>query len=370
MSIVRRSAEEYLEEINRSQRGRLKLYVGAAPGVGKTYKMLADAHTERKEGTDIVAGFIETHGRKETEEVIGDIECLPLKKIEYKGKVLKEVDILEIIKRKPFIVIIDELAHTNAPGSKNKKRFMDVEELLENGINVWAAFNIQHIESVHDIVQNITGVKVRERIPDYVIQEADEVQLVDTTPETLQKRLQDGKIYSEAKINQSLQNFFTLNNLGALRELVLREVADDLDSKHVTTAKIKEKILVCVQFSTTASKLVRRGWRIASRLNADMYVLNIQRKKESEISESVKQAIKEWQKLTEQFDAKFILRIEEKTSPADIIISVANELQITQILLGQSARTRLEEIVKGSIVNTIMRKTQNIDIHIVSDDGR
>ncbi|MFX3623622.1 MAG: KdpD-like non-kinase potassium sensor [Ectobacillus sp.] len=371
----RRTPEEYLEEIYRMNRGKLKLYVGAAPGVGKTYKMLLDAHEMKKEGIDVVAGLIETHGRKETEQVIGDLEQVPLKEIRYKGKIFYEVDVDGIIQRAPQVVVIDELAHANAPGSKNAKRYIDVEMLLEAGISVLSAVNIQHLESVHDIVRQITGIKVRERIPDAILQEADEIQLVDITPETLRKRLIDGKIYNEKKIEQSMNNFFTVNNLGALRELSLREVADEVDEKIIQTEEtrengpigIKERILVCIHYNSTAEKLIRRGWRMANRLNADLYVLNVEAESIENLSEAKKRVISEWNVLTDQFKAVFMHEEARGRKPADVIIEVAKRLQITQILLGQSARTRWEEIVKGSIVNAIMRKTRNIDIHIVSD---
>ncbi|MEB9904955.1 KdpD-like non-kinase potassium sensor [Bacillus anthracis] len=367
----RRKPEEYLEYIRQQNRGKLKLYVGAAPGVGKSYKMLYDAREIKKDGIDIVIGLIETHGRKETEEAIADLEKVPLKEIQYKGKVFYELDVEGIIKRAPQVVVVDELAHSNVPGSKNKKRYMDVQELLEAGISVLSAFNIQHLESVHDIVAQITNVKVRERIPDFILQKANEIQLVDATPEVLRKRLIDGKIYKEEKIQQSLQNFFTLNNLGALRELSLREVADDMDEKISQTViepiGVKEKILVCVQYSSTAGKLIRQGWRMADRLNAELYVLNVERENIDSLSASKKQTIEDWKVLTNQFDARFVLEESKGRKPADVIIEVAKRLQVTQILLGQSARTRWEEIRKGSIVNEIMRQTKHIDIHIVAD---
>ncbi|AAU19594.1 KdpD-like non-kinase potassium sensor [Bacillus cereus] len=367
----RRTPEEYLEYIRQQNRGKLKLYVGAAPGVGKSYKMLYDAREMKKDGIDIVIGLIETHGRKETEEAIADLEKVPLKEIQYKGKVFYELDVEGIIKRAPQVVVVDELAHSNVPGSKNKKRYMDVQELIDAGISVLSAFNIQHLESVHDIVAQITNVKVRERIPDFILQKANEIQLVDATPEVLRKRLIDGKIYKEEKIQQSLQNFFTLNNLGALRELSLREVADDMDEKISQTViepiGVKEKILVCVQYSSTAGKLIRRGWRMADRLNAELYVLNVERENIDSLSASKKQTIEDWKALTNQFDARFVLEESKGRKPADVIIEVAKRLQVTQILLGQSARTRWEEIRKGSIVNEIMRQTKHIDIHIVAD---
>lgn len=374
----RRTPEEYLEEIRKMQRGKLKLYVGAAPGVGKTYKMLQDAHDLQKEGVDVVIGLIETHGRADTDKQLGELERVPLKEINYKGKVLYEVDTEAVIKRAPQVVLIDELAHTNVPGSKNKKRYMDVEEILEAGIDVLSAMNIQHLESVHDIVQQITGVAVRERVPDSVLQKATEIQLIDVTPETLQKRLSEGKIYRKEKIQQSLNNFFTITNLGALRELALREVADDVDEKILLPQEledtgpigIKERILVCVQYGSTAEKLIRRGGRMASRLNADLYVLNVRMEGGDFNSASRNQTLQEWEALAKQFGAMFIAEPSRGRKPADVIIDIAIEHKVTQVLLGQSARTRWEEATKGSIVNAIMRKTKNIDIHIVADSRK
>ncbi len=373
---LRRSPEEYLQEIQNAKRGYLKLYVGAAPGVGKTYKMLQDAHDLRKDGLDIIIGYIETHGRKETIEQIKDLECIPLKKIHYKGKALEEVNIEEIIIRNPDIVLIDELAHSNVPGSKNKKRFEDVEEILAAGINVYCAMNIQHLESIHDLVQQVTGVAVRERVPDSFVRKANEMQLIDLTPEALQKRLQDGKIYKKEKIQQSMNNFFTITNLGSLRELALREVADDVDGRVLDALDenekdgllIKEKILVCVQYGSTAQKLIRRGWRMANRLNADLIVLTVKLENGDYNSPTRQATIREWKALTEQLGAVFIEEPSKGSKPADVIVNIAKKHNVTQILLGQSARSRFEEITKGSIVNLIMRKTKNIDLHIVSDN--
>ncbi|MGD6855879.1 KdpD-like non-kinase potassium sensor [Bacillus infantis] len=371
----RRTPEEILQEITESSRGKLKLYVGAAPGVGKSYKMLQDAADLKKEGKDVVIGFIETHGRLETEEQIKDLEQVPLKIIPYKGKKFYELNVKAIIDRKPDLAIIDELAHANIPGSENPKRYMDVSLVLEAGIDVFSAVNIQHLESVNDIVQQITGVKVRERVPDTFVQKAHEIQLIDIPPETLRKRLSDGKIYAPEKIEQSLSHFFTINNLSALRELSLREIANDVDERIEQISGslengpigVNEKILVCVQYGPTAEKLIRRGWRMAHRMKAELYILNVAAEKRSDSSPVNEQKIKEWQMLAEQFNAKVIIEERRSRKPAAVIIEVAKKLNVTQILLGQSARTRWEEIKKGSIVNMIMRETSNIDIHIVSD---
>lgn len=371
----RKTAEEILAEMEKEGRGKLKLYIGAAPGVGKSYRMLQDANELRKEGKDIVIGLIETHNRAETKKQIGVLETVPLLELNYKGKVFYEVNIPGILKRAPDIVIIDELAHSNIAGSKNRKRYMDVEEILAAGIDVYSAVNIQHLESVHDIVANITGVKINERLPDLFINKANEIQLIDISPPELRKRLQDGKVYDSPKIQQSLQNFFTEENLYALRELALREVADDVDGKieenngHLYQGPIglQEKILVCVQYSQTAEKLIRRGWRMANRLKAKLYVLHVTDSKEQDMPQWKQEKITAWRELALQFGAEFLLKNKRMQKPAHIIVEAANEHFITQILLGQSARTRWEEIKKGSIVNEIMRQTTNIDIHIVAD---
>ncbi|MFB4472469.1 KdpD-like non-kinase potassium sensor [Oceanobacillus caeni] len=374
----RKTPEELLAEIKQAERGKLKLFVGAAPGVGKSYKMLQDAYDLRKEGHDVVIGLIETHRRKETESMIRDLEILPLKSMKYKGKNFKELDVEAILQRNPAFVVIDELAHTNIPGSKHTKRYMDVEEILDAGINVLSAVNIQHLESVHDIVHQITNVAVRERVPDTFLQKAHEIQLIDVTPETLRKRLEDGKIYASEKIEQSLNNFFTNANLSALRELALREVANDVDERIdqvINQAKegplgICERILVCVHYGPPAEKLIRRGWRMANRLKADLYILNVKQNNTKQLSQKETEKIEYWKMLAEQFNATFILEEAKGRRPAKVIIDIAKYYKVTQILLGQSARTRWEEIKKGSIVNMIMRETSNIDLHIVSDSQK
>ncbi|MBM7603074.1 two-component system sensor histidine kinase KdpD [Metabacillus crassostreae] len=371
----RKKPEEILEEINQSTRGKLKLYIGAAPGVGKTYKMLQDALDLRSEGHDVVIGLVETHGRKETIDQIRDLEQIPLKKLLYKEKEFFELNVEEIVRRNPEVVIVDELAHTNIPGSYHHKRYQDVEEILETGINVLSAVNIQHLESVNDIVQHITGVKVRERVPDLFVQKANEIQLIDITPETLRKRLTDGKIYATEKIEQSLSNFFSITNLSSLRELALREVANDVDERIEQSLEtfsngpigVHEKILVCVHYGPTAEKLIRRGWRMAHRLKADLYILNVISDNSPSTEPAKAQKIKEWSALATQFHAKLIFEEKGNRKPAKVIIDIAKQYHVTQILLGQSARTRWEEIRRGSIVNMIMRETSNIDIQIVAD---
>ncbi len=376
-SFKRKTSEEILHEIELLRYGKLKLYIGSAPGVGKTYRMLLEAHELKNEGIDVVVGFIETHNRQDTINLFTDLEVIPLKDIIYKGRTFKELNVEEIIKRNPDVVIIDELAHTNVPGSQNKKRYSDVEDILETGINVISAVNIQHFESLHDIVQQITGVHVRERIPDSILNSAHEVILVDVTPEILQKRLKEGKIYSANKIDQALQNFFSKSNLSALRELSLREVANDVDEKAEKENEKNglenpptgtcEKILVCVQNDQNAEKLIRRGWRIASRLKADLYILHGTYKKMDEMDSEEGKKIEQWNQLAIQFNAHFIIKELTNKKIAKVITEVTQQNHITQIILGQSAKSRFEELTKGSIVNDIMRLTSGIDIHIVAN---
>ncbi|ASB88167.1 MULTISPECIES: KdpD-like non-kinase potassium sensor [Bacillus] len=373
----RKTPEELLAEIEQLKRGSWTIYIGSAPGVGKTYRMLQEAHDVKREGIDVVIGLVETHNRKETAALIRGLEVIPKRKIEYKGKTLEEMDAAAIIERKPDLVIIDELAHTNIPGSKNEKRYMDVEDILREGVNVLSAVNIQHIESVHDIVQQVTGVKVRERIPDRILDLANEVILIDVTPETLQKRLREGKIYEQHNIQQALTHFFTKNNLAALRELALREVADDVDDRierlnrqngYSRPRGTNEKILVCVQHGKNAEKLIRRGWRIANRLKAELFVLHVSRKAKDQMTANERHKIQQWERLCGQFGAGFIFLPSNDRRISEAITGVAKQNNITQIVLGQSARSRWEEIWKGSIVNSMMRHTDGIDIHIVSDD--
>lgn len=365
----RKSPEDFLKDIEDSKKGQFKLYIGSAPGVGKSYRMLQEAHEMRQSGIDVLIGLIESHGRKETESLIQDLDIIPLKVIPYKGHQLKELDVAAIVARNPEVVFIDELAHTNVPGSKNKKRYEDVLEILNQGIDVISAVNIQHLESLHDKIQQITGVKVRERVPDTMLQEAKEIILIDVTPEILQERLRTGKIYDPTKVKQALQNFFNNNNLSALRELALREVADDVDERiekineaHGTPFfNGTEKIMVCVQYDANAEMLIRRGWRFAKRLNAPFYVLHI-------ASKPNETHLRRWKELCNQFNATFIVEDKDGRSIPRSITDIATKYRVTQIVMGQSARSRWEEITKGSIVNNIMRYTDGIDIHIVAEN--
>ncbi|AQY50632.1 osmosensitive K channel His kinase sensor [Listeria weihenstephanensis FSL R9-0317] len=375
-SFRRKSPEEILAEIERLKKGKLKIYIGSAPGVGKTYRMLSEAQDLKKEGIDVVIGLVETHKRQETADMIGELETIPLKQINYKGTTFFDLDVEAIIARNPDVVIIDELAHTNIPGSKHSKRYQDVLDILDHRINVLSAVNIQHLESLHDAVQTITSVKVRERIPDHLLDVANEVILIDVSAETLQKRLREGKIYENHKISQSLENFFTQRNLSALREMALREVADDVDDKAdktaamIRAAAINEKILVCVKNDDNAEKLIRRGWRISNRLRAELFILTAISGTWNDLDPYTRKKYEAWKKLANEFDAHFIVETNHNRKIFNVITDVAKQHHITQIILGQSVKTRLEELAKGSVVNAIMRETDGIDIHIVADSRR
>lgn len=362
----------YYSKENIKQKGKLKIYIGGAPGVGKTYQMLRDANELLQNNKDVVIGLVETFGRKGTIDQIGELEILPLKEVNYKGKILKELDLDGIIERKPELVVVDELAHTNIPTSKNQKRYEDVLEILSHGIDVFTAMNIQHIESLNDHVNRMTGVKVRETVPDKILDGADEIEVIDISPDALRQRLQSGKIYSKDKIEMSLNNFFRIGNLTALRELALREVANEVDERLKVYKDEKsvdglvgaqEKILVCVSLTYNAEYLIRRGYRIAKNLKTELYVLYVNN--EAQHNEKELEKIYEIGVLCNKLDAKF--DVGKSRDTARLIIDYSKKHSITQIVIGQSARTRFHEIIKGSIVRKIMRGTKYVDVLVVAD---
>ncbi|HEY5563046.1 MAG TPA: sensor histidine kinase KdpD [Clostridiaceae bacterium] len=361
-----------MEDYEKGAKGKLKIYIGAAPGVGKSYQMLHDANDMKKSNKDIIIGLIETYRRKGTDEQIGNLEILPLKEINYKGIILKELDLEGVIKRAPEFVVIDELAHTNVPTSKNKKRFEDVLEILDKGINVMTAVNIQHLESLNDHVSRMTGIKVKETVPDKIIDIADEIEVIDVSPYSLRERIKGGKVYSQDKIEDALHNFFRIGNLNALRELTLREVANEVDERLVIYKNKKkvagligaqEKILVCVNLKFNAEYLIRRGYRTAKMLKAEFYVLHASKSCNHGKEESRK--LEELKKLCGKLDVE--LKVDICKDPVKTIIGYATDKNITQIIMGPSARTRLHEILRGSIVRRIMRDTKYIDVLVVAD---
>ncbi|EJY56813.1 Osmosensitive K channel His kinase sensor [Alicyclobacillus hesperidum URH17-3-68] len=345
--------------------GKLIILVGAAPGVGKTYRMLRDAHDWRARGVDVVIGHIETHGRKETEEQIGDLERIPKRLIEYSGRVYEEPDLASILARRPQIVLMDELAHTNAPGSVFKKRYQDILYLLENGIDVATAVNVQHIESLKDRIEHITGVTVRERVPDWFVKLASELKLIDISPETLIERLQEGKIYPSDKVERALNHFFQPAHLAALREIALREVADVVDGPLTSPPQADpERILVCVNYRPHSEALVRRGWRIADRLQAQLYVLTVQT--EFPLSSQNERDFAAVRELAEQFGATFLIRPALNKSVGQVIVETATSERISQIVMGQSINRGGGLLFTHRPIAYVLNRAAFVDLHIVA----
>lgn len=356
---------------NNKKRGKHKIYIGMAPGVGKTYRMLEDAKRLKEEGIDVVIGFLETHGREETIAQSIGLEVVPENHIVWKGSNFREMDRDAVIQRSPQLALIDELAHTNIPGCEHEKRYQDVELVLAAGINVYSTVNIQHLESLNDLVAKITGVRVRERIPDRLLDEADEVVVVDVTAETLEERLRDGKIYAPAKIDQALQNFFQRRNLIALRELALREVADNIEEdaqelpfKH-PTCNIRESVLVCVSTNPTSVMLLRRGARLANYMNARFYVLFIA-DPERFLTKEESLHVETCDRLCQEFGGNF-LRF-DSTNIVKTITQVAHQYHVTQIVMGATKRSRWELFLKGSLIDKLMRTLKNVDLHIIGEN--
>lgn len=351
-----------------SRRGKHKVFIGMAPGVGKTYRMLEEGQQLKQEGVDVVIGLLETHGRVDTAEKASGLEQVPLKSMTWQGRTLTEMDTQGIIDRRRQLVLVDELARTNVPGSPREKRYQDVEVILEARIDVYSTINIQHLESLNDLVHKISGVVVRERVPDHLLDEADEVVVIDVTPETLQERLQEGKIYAPAKIEQALQNFFQRRNLVALRELALREVADNIEENgcdHHSKAycNIQERILVCVSTNPGAIQLLRRGSRIASHMNGRLFVLFVTHPRQFLTKEEALH-IETCKRLCEEFEGEF-LRVEAE-DVVKAIASVATENRVSQIVLGETQRSRWQLFTKGSIVQRLMRVLPSVDLHIIA----
>lgn len=373
----RLNQQELEQEIHKIKRGSLKVYIGAAPGVGKTYTMLREGNELQKNGIDIVIGLLETHGRKETLEKVGSLEIIPRKVIPYKETTLLEMDTEAIIQSNPEVVLIDELAHTNVPGSKFNKRYMDVEEILEAGISVISTMNIQHLESLNDSVEQITGVRVRETVPDHILRDANEIELIDISPKALRERMKEGRIYAPIKIEQSLNHFFKTGNLIALRELALREVADDVDERLEAWERDltlrgpwrqEEVIFVSVNLKSNSERLIRRGFRIAYRLKAKLYVAYV--KDHDNLSENEHLSLKKIKELTERLGGLFELY--ETTNRRHVFIELVKnirEKKTTHVIIGQSARTRVEELKTGSIVQRLLRELRHLDILVVADQS-
>ena len=353
------------------QRGWLTVYLGFAPGVGKTYAMLRAVHALQGERRDIVVGFVETHGRKDTAAHLDGLDVLPRKLVEYQGVTVEELDVEAILGRKPEIVAIDELAHTNAPGSPREKRFEDIKVLLEAGIDVLTTLNIQHLESLNDVVESIAGVKVRERIPDEVLDEADEIILVDISPEELRDRLEQGKIYPSDAARRALEHFFRPGNLSALREMSLirtartveRELGDYMTAHGIESPwRSTERIVACVDETAIGETVVRRGFRLANASRGEFFVLTIGLDR---ISPSLAGPIKRTLAIARDLGATVVTRDAGGRNVAREIVAAARELKATLVVMGPSHRTIWEKLRGGDVIDHVVSGLPDVDVLVL-----
>ena len=363
--------DSILKKIDKEARGKLTVFLGATAGVGKTYTMLESAHERLLEGLDVVIGWVDTHGRRETERLVDGLPKLPVKTLEYRGKILPEMDIDAILTRKPELVLVDELAHTNIPGSRNVRRFQDVEELLSAGINVYTTLNIQHIESLNDVVAQVTGVVVRETVPDYVIDQADKVKLIDIPSEDLIERLKEGKVYIPGQAEQALRKFFRAGNINALRELSLRYTASRVDkdlSDYMREHKIdgpwpaSGRVMVCVSGSPFSAQLIRVASRLASGVKAECLAVHIDVTKQ-QASDAERNRIAQNMRLAEDLGAKTLSV--EASDLTKKILELAQSHNVTAIVIGKPRRGRLWECFHGSVVNRMIRNSGNLNIYVI-----
>jgi two-component system sensor histidine kinase KdpD len=368
--------EEWLELASPAEksRGVFKLFLGYAPGVGKTFSMLSEALRRRARGEDVMIGVIETHGRKGVEELVEQLDAVPQKNIEYKGTVFEEMDVDAILARRPAVILVDELAHTNIPGSKHRKRYEDVKELLEAKIDVLSTLNIQHIESIAPVVRSITGVTVRETVPDWVPLTASETVMVDLTPEALQNRMKRGDVYSTEKVERSLQNFFRRGNLIALRELALRQVAEQVDRSLETYMEaqdirknwgVRERMAVCVSSNSAGQYLIARGARMARRMDAELYVVHVDR--EFAPKDSKPEALDANLRFAESLGAQ-VVRLKGK-SVADSVAEFVRSKHITQVIFGRAAIHDWRKYLYLSAVHRFLRESPAVDVHIVTQES-
>jgi len=376
---ARPSPEALLEAAKReeSRVGKLRIFVGAAPGVGKTYAMLETARARERDGYDIVVGVVETHGRKETEALLEGLETIPRKRIDYKGRLLDEMDLDAIITRRPQIALVDELAHTNAPGSRHPKRYLDVEEILNSGIDVYTTVNIQHIESLNDVVAQITRVRVRETVPDEIFDRAEAVELVDLTPSDLIQRLKEGKVYIPQQAERALEHFFSPANLTALRELALRRTAERVDEQLLAEMQAKaipgpwaagERFLVCISEDPRAAGLVRATKRLADRLHAPWTAIYIETGRSAQLSDEERDRIADTLRLAMNLGGETVTIPGGARRVADDVIAYARANNITQIVIGKSNRSRWFEILHGSVVHDLVRRAGSISVHVIAGE--
>src|SRR5271155_637082 len=352
---------------------KLRVYIGAAPGVGKTYRMLEQAHQLKKQGVDVVIGLVEPHGRAETAALVHDLEIIPEKEMIYRSVTLREMDLDAILARKPDTCVVDELAHTNVPGSRNRKRYEDVLELLDAGINVMTAVNIQHLETLNDAVSRSASTQIRETIPDSFLKRADEVVNVDVTVDELRTRLREGKIYASEKVEQALANFFRKGNLNMLRELSLRTTAEQVGSaaaeyrriQGLEQAPMPEKVMVCLSSRPGTERLLRAGARIAGRLATNWYAVYVETpaddKKHGDPEAFAR--LEEYERMARELGAKVVLL--KGKSVSDTLIDFAQQENISHVVFGQSARSRFDILLRGSIINRFLAEMRETTVQVV-----
>ncbi|HEX5408975.1 MAG TPA: universal stress protein [Gemmatimonadaceae bacterium] len=370
-------APDFLQLVRQRGRGKLKVYIGSAAGVGKTYRMLTEAHAMRARGLDVVIGFIEPHGRPETAGLIGDLEVVARSRVAYRGITLDEMDVDAIRARRPEVALVDELAHTNVPGSKHRKRWEDVLELLDHGVNVISAVNVQHLESLNDVVQRMLGVTVRETVPDWVVSRADQVVNIDLSAEDLRQRLMDGKVYGPDKVRTALDNFFTAENLTTLRELALREVASSVDRMredivrreegHAPAAQAADRVVVALASNPPhTAMLLRKASRIAGRLNSDWYCVYVQTPEEraDRIDTALQRRLVENIQLAQSMGAEVVKLVDRSVAAA--ILRFAREKGVSLVIVGQSTRSWWHRLRHGSVVDELVNNRDGLDVQVVA----
>jgi two-component system, OmpR family, sensor histidine kinase KdpD len=360
------------EERQQQTRGRLRVYLGAAPGVGKTFAMLNEGQRRRARGTDVVIGYLEHYDRPLTIKAAEGLEEVPRRIFEYRGTEIEEMDTDAVIARHPAVALVDELAHTNAPGSKNEKRWQDVEEIVNAGITVITTLNIQHLESLKERVEEIAGIRVSETVPDWVVDQADDVELVDIAPEALRRRMLHGNIYPPERAQRALQNFFRPGNLAALRELALRRTAEEAEDQleqymheHALSGwRVEERVLVCIDHRPISQTLIRRAARMARGLTSPFFAIYISNK---QLSESEKAGLEKNVHLASELGAE-IDEI-ESDNIAESIAKFAVDHRITQVIVGQTQRSRWYEFIHGSLIQDLLRRLPDLDIHVVAEQS-
>ncbi len=379
-SAKRPSPQDFLELVERGRLGRLKLYIGFAAGVGKTWRMLEEAHALRKRGVDVVGALIETHGRSETAALIGDLEVVPRKRLEYRGVMIEEMDLEAVLARRPQVAVVDEIPHTNVPGSKNKKRYQDVLDLLQAGVNVIGALNVQHLESLNDLIARNTGVTVRETVPDSFLEQADQIVNLDLAVEDLLERLKGGKIYPAEKVAWALEHFFRDQNLATLRELSLREVAESLDRSAAQSLAGEPqprgpgRVMVAMSSNPPrALALLRRASRMAGRLNTDWFVVYVETPKEapSRIDAEAQRHLLSNIDKARELGAE-VVRLKGK-DPAQALLDFAHSHRVSDLIVGRSTEPWWRQITGRSVLARLVKESAGLDLHVISfeeEEGR